>query len=215
MAAIEAFHDVVFPLSVAFGSTVTRERKVEVVQFASGREQRNARLAHSRRTYDAGNGIRSLADLRTVLDFYEARRGPLTAFRFRDPVDNSSAASGGAPGPLDQAIGTGDSVNARFALTKKYGSGADAYMRPVRRPVAGTVRVAVNGAEIFTPDFSVDAATGEIVFAAGKIPATGASVTAGFGFHVEVRFAAESLSANLTAFDAGEVPSVPLIEVLA
>ena len=40
-------------------------------------------------------------------------------------------------------------------------------------------------------------------------------MTAGFAFHVEVRFAAESLSANLTAFDAGEVPSVPLIEVLA
>lgn len=215
MAIIEAFHDVVFPLSVAFGSTVTRERKVEVVQFASGREQRNARLAHSRRTYDAGNGIRSLADLRTVLDFYEARRGPLTSFRFRDPVDNSSAANGGTPAPNDQPIGVGDGVTARFALSKKYGGGADAYLRPVRRPVAGTVRVAVNGAEMFAPDFTLDLQTGEIVFAPAKIPASGALVTAGFSFHVEVRFAAESLSANLTAFDAGEVPSVPLIEVLS
>ncbi len=213
MANIEAYHDVVFPLSVAFGSTVTRERKVEVVQFASGREQRNARLAHSRRTYDAGNGIRSLSDLRAVLDFYEARRGPLTSFRFRDPVDNSSAENGGTPTRNDQTIGTGDGVAARFALSKKYGDGADAYLRPVRRPVAGTVKVAVNGVEKFAPDFTLDAVTGEIVFAPGKIPPGGSVVTAGFNFHVEVRFAAESLSANLTAFDAGEVPSVPLIEV--
>ena len=215
MADIQSFHDVVFPLSVAFGSTVTRERKVEVVQFASGREQRNARLAHSRRTYDAGNGIRSIADLRAVLDFYEARRGPLTSFRFRDPVDNSSAVNGGTSGPGDQSIGNGNGVNVRFALTKTYGTGADAYLRPVRRPVAGTVRVAVNGAEALAADFSLDSATGEIVFAPGKTPANGAAVTAGFSFHVEVRFASESLSANLTAFDAGEVPSVPLIEVLA
>jgi uncharacterized protein (TIGR02217 family) len=215
MAVIEAFHDVVFPLSVAFGSTVTRERKVEVVQFASGREQRNARLAHSRRTYDAGNGIRSIADLRVVLDFYEARRGPLTSFRFRDPVDNSSAANGGTPLPGDQLIGTGNGVNARFALTKKYGAGADAYLRPVRRPIAGTVRVAVNGTEALPSDFSLDSATGEIVFIPGKIPGNGAAVTAGFSLHVEVRFASETLSANLTAFDAGEVPSVPLVEVLA
>lgn len=215
MAAIEAFHDVVFPLSVAFGATVTRERKVEVVQFASGREQRNARLAHSRRTYDAGNGIRSIADLRLVLDFFEARRGPLTAFRFRDPIDNSSAANGGVPGPLDQSLGLGDGIKARFALGKTYGSGADAYVRPVRRPVAGTVRVAVNGVEKFDPHFSLDTVTGEVVFAPGQIPVAGASVTAGFSFHIDARFAAESLSANLTAFDAGEAPSIPLIEVLA
>lgn len=215
MAIIEAFHDVVFPLSVAFGSTVTRERKVEVVQFASGRERRNARLAHSRRTYDAGNGIRSMADLRAVLDFYEARRGPLTSFRFRDPMDNSSAPGGGTPACNDQPIGTGDGVTARFTLGKKYGEGADAYQRPVRRPMAATVRVAVNGVEKFAPDFDVDDQTGEVVFATGTIPPNGAAVTAGFSFHVEVRFATESLSANLTAFDAGEVPSVPLIEVLA
>lgn len=68
---------------------------------------------------------------------------------------------------------------------------------------------------MFAPDFTLDLQTGEIVFAPAKIPASGALVTAGFSFHVEVRFAAESLSANLTAFDAGEVPSVPLIEVLS
>lgn len=215
MTDFQAFHDVLFPLSVAFGSTVTRERKVEVLQFASGREQRNLRFAHSRRTYDAGNGVRSIADVRAVMDFFEARRGPLTSFRFRDPVDNTSAVSGGAVTPVDQAIGTGDGAVNRFKLTKAYGTGPDAYLRPVRRPVAGTLRVSVNGIEALPADFSFDSATGEVVFAAGKTPGAGAAVTAGFQFHVEVRFASESMSVNVSAFEAGELPSIPLVEVMA
>jgi uncharacterized protein (TIGR02217 family) len=215
MPELQEFHDVLFPLSIAFGSTVTRERKVEVLQFASGREQRNLRFAHSRRSYDAGNGVRSIADIRAVMDFFEARRGALVSFRFRDPVDNSSAVGANAVTPLDQAIGTGDGTKNRFMLTKAYGVGIDAYKRPVRRPVPGTLRVAVNGSEALPADFSFDSATGEVVFASGKTPPAGAAVTAGFGFHVEVRFASESLSVNVSAFEAGELPSIPLIEVMA
>jgi uncharacterized protein (TIGR02217 family) len=215
MTDFQAFHDVLFPLSVAFGSTVTRERKVEILQFASGREQRNLRFAHSRRTYDAGNGVRSIADVRAVMDFFEARRGPLASFRFRDPVDNASSASGGTVAPLDQLIGTGDGTARRFKLTKAYGTGVDAYLRPVRRPVAGTLRIAVNGIEALPADFSFDSATGEVVFAPGKTPGADASVTAGFQFHVEVRFASESMSVNVSAFEAGELPSIPLVEVMA
>lgn len=215
MPDLQEFHDVLFPLSIAFGSTVTRERKVEVLQFASGREQRNLRFAHSRRSYDAGNGVRSIADVRSVMDFFEARRGPLVSFRFRDPVDNSSAPGASAVTPLDQAIGTGDGTVNRFMLTKAYGTGADAYRRPVRRPVSGTLRVAVNGSESLPADFSFDSESGEVVFAPGKTPAAGAAVTAGFEFHAEVRFASESLSVNVSAFEAGELPSIPLIEVMA
>ena len=211
---ISEFHDIIFPLRVAFGSTMARERKVEIVALASGREQRNARLVHSRRTYDAGSGVRSIQDLRVVMDFFEARRGSLTSFRFRDALDNSSRHDALSPTPLDEIIGTGDGVKTRFALTKKYGSGVEAYVRPIKRPIAATVRVAVAGVEALATDFSIDAATGEVVFIPSKKPANGASVTAGFLFHVEVRFASDRISANLTAFDAGEVPSIPLIEVL-
>lgn len=210
---ISEFHDVIFPLRVAFGSTMARERKVEVVALASGREQRNARLMHSRRTYDAGSGVRSIQDLRVVMDFFEARRGPLTSFRFRDALDNSSRHDALSPTPLDEVIGTGDGVKVRFPLVKRYGSGVEAYARPIKRPIAATARVAVAGVEALATNFSVDASTGEVVFTPSKSPANGASVTAGFLFHVEVRFASDRISANLTAFDAGEVPSIPLIEV--
>ncbi len=213
--AIPSYQDVLFPLRIAFGASVTSERKVEVVALASGREQRNVRLLRSRRTYDAGTGVRSIQDLRTIMDFYEARRGPATSFRFRDPVDNSSRSDGAPVQAADQTIGTGDGVKTRFALAKTYGTGADAYVRPIKRPVASSVKVAVNGVAAAASDFSIDGVTGEIVFVPGKIPANNAVVKAGFEFHVEVRFASETLSANLTTFNAGEMPSIPLIEVLS
>jgi uncharacterized protein (TIGR02217 family) len=213
--AIPSYQDILFPVRVAFGASVTTERKVEVVALASGREQRNIRLAKSRRTYDAGTGVRSIQDLRAIMDFYEARRGPTTSFRFKDPLDHSSRSDGAAIGGSDQFIGIGNGANARFALTKTYGQGIDAYVRSIRLPVASSVKVAVNGVAASIPDFSIDSVTGEIVFSPGKIPPVNATVTAGFEFHVEVRFASETLSANLTAFNAGEVPSIPLIEVLS
>ena len=115
----------------------------------------------------------------------------------------------------DQQIGTGDGLINRFKLTKAYGTGVDIYRRPVRRPVAGTLQVAVNGVAALPADFSFDYATAEVVFAAGKTPAAGAAVTAGYSFHVEVRFNTKALSVNVSAFEAGELPSIPLIEVMA
>ena len=212
---IASFHGVVFPLPISFGAAGGPERRIEVAELTSGREQRNARQAHSKRRYDAGTGISSINDLRQVISFFEARRGKLTAFRFRDPFDNASRDDGLAVTPADQTLGTGDGTLSRFKLVKNYGSGADAYARPIRKPVSGTLRVAVAGVEkTVSTHFSFDDATGEIAFVSGSVPANGQTVTAGFEFHVPVRFDADQLSASLTAFKAGQVPTIPLAEVL-
>jgi uncharacterized protein (TIGR02217 family) len=212
---IASFHDVVFPLPISFGATGGPERRIEVAELTSGREQRNARQAHSKRRYDAGTGISSINDLRQVISFFEARRGKLTAFRFRDPFDNASRDDGLPVTPTDQTLGTGNGALSRFKLLKNYGSGADAYARPIRKPVSGSLRLAVAGVEkTIVTQFTFDDATGEVVFSAGSIPANGQAVTAGFEFHVPVRFDADQLSASLTAFKAGQVPTIPLAEVL-
>ena len=57
-----------------------------------------------------------------------------------------------------------------------------------------------------------DVATGLVTFASA--PADGAAITAGFEFDVPVRFDTDSLLVNLANFQAGEVPSLPLVEVL-
>jgi uncharacterized protein (TIGR02217 family) len=214
MSDTTSFHDVLFPLAVSFGVTGGPERKNEIVQLASGREKRNARVALSRRSYDAGTGVRSLNDLYDVLAFFEARRGSLYAFRFRDPFDMKSCRPDATPGPLDQALGVGDGTRASFPLVKNYGEGALAHARPIAKPVSGTLRIAVAGEEIDPTDFSFDGADGTVAFVAGAVPAAGQMVTAGYEFDVPVRFDTERIEIGLHSFKAGQVPSIPLVEVI-
>ena len=54
------FHEILFPLDIALKSAGGPERKTEIVALGSGREERNARWAHSRRRYDAGYGVKTL-----------------------------------------------------------------------------------------------------------------------------------------------------------
>lgn len=214
MADLDEFHDVLFPTAISFGATGGPERRNEVIALTSGRERRNARFMHSRRRYDAGTGVRSLADIHAVLAFFEARRGSLHAFRFRDPFDMKSCPPEASPSPADQPLGEGDGTRRRFALTKTYGAGEDAYLRPIALPVSGTLRVAVGGVEASSGDVSFDAASGEVVFAEGAEPGDGEAVTAGYEFDVPVRFDADRLVLSLTAFKAGQIPTIPLLEVL-
>ena len=206
------FHDVVFPIAVSFGATGGAERRNEVVTLMSGRETRNARFAHSLRRYDAGTGLTSTDDLYDVLAFFEARRGSLHAFRFRDPFDMSSTRPGHSVAALDQAIATGDGEAAVFQLVKVYGEGDDAYRRPITRPVAGSVIVAVDGVVLDAGDFEADAATGEVTLVAP--PANGAAISAGYEFHVPVRFDTDRIEASLATFKAGHIPTIPLVEVM-
>ncbi len=211
---MDSFHDVRFPVAVSFGATGGPERRVEIVALTSGREKRNLRFAHSRRHFDAGTGVRSLADLHEIVAFFEARRGSYHGFRFRDPFDMKSCAPDAAPAPGDQVLGTGDGARAAFQLVKRYGEGGDAYERPIRKPVAGTVRVAVDGVERATPaQFSVDHGTGIVTFSPGAVPPPGALVSAGFAFDIAARFDTERIAISLSAFKAGQIPSIPVIEI--
>ncbi len=213
MADLNPFHDVRFPLAVSFGATGGPERRNEIVLLSSGRETRNARLSASRRRYDVGTGLRSLSDLYEVMAFFEARRGSLHGFRFRDPFDMKSCRPDMEVSPTDQPIGTGDGSTVTFQLCKVYGEGEDAVLRAITRPVAGTASVALDGAEQAAgSDFTVDTATGLVTFAAA--PGEGVAVTAGFEFDVPVRFDIEHLSTGIAAFKAGQIPTIPLIEIL-
>jgi len=73
------------------------------------------------------------------------------------------------------------------------------------------VHVAVAGVEQ-TTGITIDTTTGLITFASA--PATGAAITAGYEFDCAVRFDADQLAINLASFAAGEIPSIPIVEVL-
>jgi uncharacterized protein (TIGR02217 family) len=205
-AAVTPFEDVLFPIEIGSEASVAPTFSTNVVTSASGFEARNANWSQARLRFDAGPGVRSDAELELLLAFFRARRGPAAAFRFRDPYDSSSSGMTGEPGASDQAIGTGDGIADRFALVKAYGSGE---VRRITRPVAGSVRIAVDGAEMAS-GWTLDD-QGVVQFAAA--PAAGAQVTAGYLFDVPVRFAEDRIEVNRATFLAGEAPSVPLVEV--
>ncbi|SFP48793.1 DUF2460 domain-containing protein [Tranquillimonas alkanivorans] len=207
-----SFHEVRFPAGLSFGSMGGPERRTEVVTLANGFEERNAPWAHSRRRYDAGLGMRSLGDIETLIAFFEARRGRLHGFRWKDWADFKSAAAAREVAPGDQVIAVGDGVSRVFRLAKTYRSGAAEYVRPIVKPVAGSVVLAVAGDPLREgAGLEVDVTTGAVTLDA--VPPAGAQITAGFEFDVPVRFDADLIQTSVASFQAGEVPDVPVVEV--
>jgi len=207
-----AFDNVRFPAAISRGLSGGPERRTDVVMTASGREERNARWANSRRKYNAGYGVKSLDDINAVIAFFEERRGKLYAFRFKDYSDFKSCRPSQTVSATDQVISTGDGVTATFQLVKNYGT-TRPWVRPITAPVAGTVLISVNG--VATTQFTADVTTGIITFNAAAIPPNGTVIAAGFEFDVPVRFDTDLIKINLAHFAGGDIPDIPLIEVRA
>ncbi len=206
------FHEVRFPASLSFGSVGGPERRTEIVRLTNGFEERNSPWAHSRRRYDAGLGLRSLDDVAALVAFFEARRGQLYGFRWKDWADYRSGAARAAVTPLDQTLGTGDGARTEFALVKAYAAGPMPYVRPIAKPVAGTVVVSVAGRPVREGvEWDIDPADGIVRFR-DAVP-EGAEVRAGFEFDVPVRFDTDRIAVSVASFQAGDVPQVPVVEV--
>lgn len=209
-----SFHEIRFPTHISRGATGGPERRTDVVVMGSGFEERNARWAHARRSYNAGYGVRSLDDLHAVIGFFEERRGRLHGFRWKDHADWKSCAPEQLPGHADQLLGTGDGTRATFDLIKRYGAVHAPYDRPIAKPVAGTVLVANGGAaRVEGVDYDTDTTRGIITFRPGHIPAAGTVVTAGFEFDVPVRFDTDRLEVSLAGFRHGAIPAIPIVEI--
>lgn len=207
-----AFHEIRFPTNVSFGSMGGPERLTEIVTLANGFEERNTPWEHSRRRYDAGLGLRSLDDVEALLAFFEARRGRLHAFRWKDWSDCKSCRPSLDISPLDQRIGVGDGVTTQFQLSRLYASGDATYLRPITKPVAGMVRAAVAyDPKVEGEEFTVDATSGLITFTVA--PDIGTVVSAGFEFDVPARFDTDRIQTSVASFRAGEIPNVPIVEV--
>lgn len=207
-----AFHEVRFPIEISARSRGGPQRLTDIVVTGSGREQRNARWIDSRRRYDVGYGVKTPAAIALVTAFFEERRGRLYGFRWRDRADCMSCAPGATPAPTDQRIGAGDGATLCFQLVKTYGAAFAPYARDISKPVADSVRIAVNGAEkIAGRDFNVDGRSGLVSFAAA--PAAGAAVTAGFLFDTPVRFDTDALEVDYAGLESGQIPKIPLIEI--
>ncbi|UWR01508.1 DUF2460 domain-containing protein [Ruegeria conchae] len=206
------FHEVRFPASLSFGSVGGPERRTDIVTLTNGLEERNTPWAHSRRRYDAGLGMRSLDDIETLISFFEARQGQMFGFRWKDWSDFKSGAATADVDKADQVIARGDGETTEFQLVKIYSSGGFSYVRPILKPVLGTVTLGLDqDAQREGVDFDVDLATGRVTFSAP--PPEQVEITAGFEFDVPVRFDTDKIQTSVASFQAGDVPNVPVVEV--
>jgi len=93
---------------------------------------------------------------------------------------------------------------------KRYTSGAQSWTRAIAKPVAGSVRLALNGVEQMF-GWTVDSTTGSVTFAVA--PGAGVAITAGFEFDVPVRFDTDMLDVTLDIERLGSITSIPLLVI--
>lgn len=151
--------------------------------------------------YNAAYGVRTQAQLDTLIAFFRARKGRADSFRFKDWTDYQVTAGN---------IGTGDGSTTQFQLVKKYVSGGVTETRAIKKPVSGSVAVYLNGV-LQTTGYNVSTITGMVTF--NSAPANGVAITADFEFDVPVRFDTDRLSASLESYGISSVKDIPLVEV--
>lgn len=203
------FHEIQFPTDISRGSTGGPRRLTQVVTLRSGFEERNTIWANSRRSYNAGIGLRNLDDVYTVLEFFEGRRGRLHGFRWKDWSDYKSGKPDQPITPTDVIIGTGNNIETEFQLMKEYSGSINPYTRIINKPVLGTVVASINSTE--TTQFTVDYSTGILTF--NPPPGNNQAVTVGFEFDVPVRFDIDNLNINVEQFNVGAIPDIEILEI--
>ncbi len=204
------FHEVQFPLTISSESRGGPQRRTDIVTLRSGAEQRNSIWLDSLRRYAAGPGVRSVEQLQQVVAFFEERRGRLYGFRWKDFSDFRSSTGALPIAATDQTIGTGDGVTTVWQLIKTYGQAFAPWARLIRKPVAGTVAVAINGTAVPAAGVAVDSTTGLVTLASA--PAKGAAITAGYQFDVPVRFDTDSLDYALMPLFNTPL-NIPIVEI--
>lgn len=214
------FHEVQLDTGMAYGSSGGPSFGNSIIELDSGADEVVQRWTSARHRYDLSYGLRSYERFAAVRSFLLARFGAANAWRFKDWSDFATTSThvthGETPVAVshqDVVLGTGDGTTTAFQLIKRYSSGSQSYVRTLKKPVAGTVKVALNTTEQ-TSGFTVDTTTGVVLFSTA--PTLGTLVKAGCEFDVPVRLEKDTdewLRVSVDSFDGLSVPSLYVIEI--
>lgn len=223
------YDNVILPLSLSFGTATISKTSTDVSFTDSGFRKANRRWSQHLRRFNLRYGVRSPADVHTLLKLFEAVDGPSNSFLLRDWNDwnttDGRMEKGGDTNitatdqPLQNTVTAGivgDGTTLTYQMRKDYTVGGATHSRTIKKPQSGTILVAVDAvAQTEGVDFTVDYSTGIVSFAgapgASGSP-TGVSVTWGGAFYVPVAFAGDEFIQSLDTHDASSVPDIRLIE---
>lgn len=206
-----AFHEVLFPPEISYGSQGGPKFKTTVFMADSGFEQRNVDWKNTRAEYDVSHGIKRQSQMDVLTSFFFNRRGRAYGFRFQDFNDFSIS---------QEVIGVGNGVKTQFQIVKVYqDSQAESgetytFTRIITKIAWGTLAgVKVGLANMVEgADYNIDETTGIITFV--HPPGNGAAVSVGYcEFHVPVRFDTDHLDAAHDFWNTQSWSSIPLVEV--
>lgn len=205
-----AFHDVLFPPEISYGSSGGPGFNTTVITLDSGAEKRSINWADAKAKYDVSHGIKSREQMEELLDFFYARNGRAYGFRFKDWSDYEMERQ-----PLAFTTTT---PNQQLQLFKRYAPSAGyPYDRTIHKIVPGTLKVWIDG----VPDTRNDGFkllniipnndTG--TFMIGGIYPAGQVIEAACEFHVPVRFDSDEMHIVHDSWETMSWPSIPLVEL--
>ena len=209
--AVAFVESALFPTDISDGSEGGPSYMTGVTRVESGHERRRIRRLYPTHTWNVAYGVRDSDQLERLLRFFHAMRGRGHAFRYRDPLDHKSCAYQDTPAADDQLLLTAVGGETAVYLSKAYTEYGQTSVRPINKPVPGTVLLALNGAPL-TPDvdYAINAATGLVTFSEPLV--AGDQVTGGFEFHVPCRFGVDELRIRLESDLIGDT-QVPVLEI--
>lgn len=202
-----AVRDVRLPENVERGVQGGPRFKTTFHTLVSGHENRNVDWSRTRGEWDAGYGIQLKSDFKAVIDLFYASFGMAYGFRLKDWSDFELGVDAT---DSFQSIGAGDAIETDFQAYKRYQSDIWFHDRTLTRIVTGTSRVFLGGVEQGS-GWTMDDTTGILSFSV----APGDTIDVGLicEFDVPVRFDMDELNINMATFEAGSIPSIPLVEI--
>jgi uncharacterized protein (TIGR02217 family) len=172
-----------------------------MVATGSGHEKRNVNWSEARARWDVASGLKKQVQIDELIAFFRARRGKAYGFRFKDWTEHKATG---------QLLGMGDDSLTQFQLVKRYPSGSVIELRTITKPVAGTVKIYLDGIEQLS-GWSVDTATGLVPFSSA--PTLTVEVTADFEFDVPVRFDTDHMAVIIETYRLHAWQRIPIVEL--
>lgn len=138
----------------------------------------------------------SSAELKTLVAFFNQRKGSYDSFLYDDPSDNLITG---------QSLGTGDGSTTTFQMIRSYGG----YIEPFSDIKASPVPKIFLNAVLQTTGYSIS--NGIVTFT--PAPGLGVAVTADFGYYHRVRFNQDEAEFSQFAYQLWELKSIELVSV--
>lgn len=207
------FHEsAIFPTDISDGSVGGPTYMTFVQGVHSGGEQRLPAWPYGRCVYDAQYGAKRPEQMIALQTFFHARKAKAYGFRYRDPLDWKSCDPFDTPTNSDQVlVGSAAGGETEIQLIKSYTDGGETTVRPIVKPVSGTLTLKKNATPLVeTTDYTVDYATGLITLVSALVALD--TVSGGYEYHVPCRFDSDQLPIRLQGPLVGDT-RVPIIEV--